>query len=168
MILKIRTYGDPVLKQKSEPVEEVTPEIKELLNDMLETMRDAEGVGIAAPQVGVSKRIFLLEVGDGLVRYVINPEFIEYSQEISDAEEGCLSVPGVHKKVVRPAKVKVKYLNEEGKEIIEEADGLLARAFMHENDHLEGELFVEKISPIAKRMVSKKLQKLKKDTLKGL
>lgn len=166
MVYEIRTFGDEVLRQDAVKVEEINEEIIALIDDMVETMKDAGGVGLAAPQVGSNKRIFVIDVEDGKIRKVINPEFIEYSDEIVEHEEGCLSIPGVYKKVKRPARVKVKYLNEKGAEVIEEAEGLLSRAFQHENDHLNSTLFVDKISPMAKRLVSKKLQMLKKETLK--
>ena len=167
MILKIRKYGDKVLRNKSTAVEKIDDEILKILDDMVDTMKDAQGVGLAAPQVGVNKTMFVVEVGDGKIRKVINPEFIEYSAEIVENEEGCLSIPGIYKKVCRPAVVKLKYLNENGETVVEEATELLSRAFQHEYDHLQGELFVDKISPVAKRMVSSKLSKLKKETEKG-
>ena len=164
MILKIRKYGDKVLRNKSTAVEKIDDEILKILDDMVDTMKDAQGVGLAAPQVGVNKTMFVVEVGDGKIRKVINPEFIEYSAEIVENEEG---LPGIYKKVCRPAVVKLKYLNEKGETVVEEATELLSRAFQHEYDHLQGELFVDKISPVAKRMVSSKLSKLKKETEKG-
>lgn len=166
MVYEIRTFGDEVLRQDAVEVEEITEEIIALIDNMVETMKDAGGVGLAAPQVGSDKRIFVIDVEDGIIRKVINPEFLEYSDEIVEHEEGCLSIPGVYKKVKRPARVKVKYMNEKGDEVIEEAEGLLSRAFQHENDHLNSTLFVDKISPMAKRLVAKKLQMLKKETLK--
>ncbi len=166
MIYEIRTYGDEVLREDALKVEEINEEIVEIIDNMVETMRDAGGVGLAAPQVGINKRIFVIDVEDGITRKVINPEFLEYSDEMVEHEEGCLSIPGVYKKVKRPARVKIKYTNEKGEEVVEEAEGLLSRAFQHENDHLNSTLFVDRISPVAKRMVSKKLQMLKKETLK--
>jgi len=168
MVLKIRTYGDKVLREKSTDVEVIDEKILKLLDDMIDTMKHAEGVGLAAPQVGVNKNIFVLGVGDGLYRKVINPKFIEFSSEIAENDEGCLSIPGIYKKVCRPAYVKIEYTNEKGQIIQEEATGLLARAFQHEYDHLQGELFVDKLSPVAKRLVSQKLKKLKADTEKEL
>lgn len=168
MVMDIKKYGNPVLRKKSEEVKEINEEIKNMLNDMVETMHKAEGVGLAAPQVGINLRMFVLDIADGKIRRVVNPEFIEMSEKIVENEEGCLSVPGIYKKVKRPEAVKIKYLNQNGEEVIEEADGLLARALQHEYDHLEGELFVDKISPVAKRMVSTKLTKLKKITMKNL
>lgn len=168
MVYEIRTFGDEVLREDAVKVEKIDAEIINLIDDMVDTMNNAGGVGLAAPQVGFNKRIFVIDIEDGIVRKVINPEFLEYSDEIVEHEEGCLSIPGVYKKVKRPARVKIKYQNERGEEVIEEAEGLLSRAFQHENDHLNSILFVDKISPVAKRMVSKKLQILKKETLKKI
>jgi peptide deformylase len=168
MIYEIRTYGDPVLRNKNEDVEKVDDNIREILENMVETMREISGIGLAAPQAGINLRLFVVEAEEGIVRKVINPEFIEYSKEYIDYEEGCLSVPGIHKKVKRPESLKVKYLNENGESVEEELEDLWARAFQHENDHLEGILFVDKIAPVAKRLVSKKLLNMKKETLKKL
>jgi peptide deformylase len=165
--MEIKIYGHPVLRDTAKNVEKLDAETLQELEGMLKAMYDANGVGIAAPQVGISKRMFIVDIGDGVVRYVINPEFLEMSKETMDDEEGCLSVPGIHKNVKRAAKVKIKYMNEKGEEIVEEATELLSRAFQHEYDHLDGILFVDKISPVAKRMVSKKLQLLKKESEKN-
>lgn len=166
MVLKIRKYGDKVLRETSTPVEKIDEEILKILDDMVDTMKDAQGVGLAAPQVGINKNMFVLDIGDGKIRKIINPEFIEISKEEVENEEGCLSIPGIYKKVRRAERVKLKYLNEKGEEVIEEGTELLGRAFQHEYDHLKGELFVDKISPVAKRLVSSKLSKLKKETEK--
>lgn len=166
MVLKIRKYGDKVLRETSTPVEKIDEEILKILDDMVDTMKDAQGVGLAAPQVGINKNMFVLDIGDGKIRKIINPEFIEISKEEVENEEGCLSIPGIYKKVRRAERVKLKYLNEKGEEVVEEGTELLGRAFQHEYDHLKGELFVDKISPVAKRLVSSKLSKLKKETEK--
>ena len=168
MIFEIRTYGDAVLRAENKKVEKVDDEIRELLDSMVETMREISGIGLAAPQVGINLRVFVVEAEEGVVKKVINPEFIEYSKQCVDYEEGCLSVPGIHKKVKRPESLKVRYLNENGESVEEELDELWARAFQHENDHLEGILFIDKIAPVAKRLVSKKLLNIKKETLKKL
>ena len=166
MVLKIRKYGDKVLRETSTPVEKIDGEILKILDDMVDTMKDAQGVGLAAPQVGINKNMFVLDIGDGKIRKIINPEFIEISKEEVENEEGCLSIPGIYKKVRRAERVKLKYLNEKGEEVIEEGTELLGRAFQNEYDQLKGELFVDKISPVAKRLVSSKLSKLKKETEK--
>ncbi|MBU5590874.1 peptide deformylase [Clostridium sp. MSJ-4] len=139
----IRTYGDELLRKKSKPVEEINHRIKVLIKDMFETMYDADGVGLAAPQVGILKRIVVIDVGEGPIA-LINPEIISKEGSYIDVE-GCLSVPGEQGEVERPEKVRVKALNEEGKEIEFEAEELFARAVCHEIDHLNGVLFVDKV-----------------------
>ena len=166
MVYDIKIYGEEALREISTPVEEITEEIKDILNNMVETMHGVKGVGLAAPQVGINKRMFVIDVGDEIVRKVINPEILALSDTIEDCEEGCLSVPGIYKGVKRSIYIKIKYTNEKGEEVIEEADGLLARAFQHEYDHLDAILFVDKVSPVAKRMIAKKLQLLKKESSK--
>jgi len=142
-IRKIREDGDEVLRKKSKPVEEITPRILTLLEDMADTMYEADGVGLAAPQVGILKRIFVIDVYDdeGL-RVFINPEILEVRGS-QIGEEGCLSIPGKLEDVERANYVKVKALNEKGQEFILEAEELLARAVLHEYDHLEGTLFTD-------------------------
>ncbi|SHH09754.1 peptide deformylase [Tepidibacter thalassicus] len=139
----IRKEGDPVLRKKSKVVEKIDSRIITLLDDMAETMYDADGVGLAAPQVGILKRVVIIDIGGGLIE-LINPEIIEQSGKQSD-DEGCLSVPGKFGKVTRPNKVKVRAFNRKGEEIIIEGEGLLARALCHEIDHLEGILFIDKV-----------------------
>ena len=168
MIFEIRTYGDPVLRAENKKVDKVDDNIRKILDDMVETMRDISGIGLAAPQVGINLRMFVVEAEEGVVRKVINPEFVEYAKKCVDHEEGCLSVPGIHKKVKRPETLKVKYLNENGESVVEELEDLWCRAFQHENDHLEGILFIDKISPVAKRLVTKKLANMRKETLKKI
>lgn len=142
-IRKIREMGDDVLTKVCKEVEKVTPRTKVLIDDMFDTMYDAMGVGLAAPQVGVLKRIVTIDVGEGPI-LLINPEIIETSGE-QTGEEGCLSVPGKSGVVTRPNYVKVRALDEDMKEIVLEGEGLLARAFCHEIDHLDGHLYVEKV-----------------------
>lgn len=139
----IRTYGDEVLRKKSRKVEEINDRIHTLIKDMFDTMYNADGVGLAAPQVGILKRVIVIDVGDGPVA-LINPEIISGEGEQID-EEGCLSIPGKGGRVLRPYKVKVKALNEKGEEVMVEGEELFARALCHEIDHLEGVLFVDKI-----------------------
>ena len=138
---KIRTEGDPVLNKISRPVKEMTSRNLDLISDMLETMYDACGVGLAAPQVGVLKRIVVIDVGEGPIG-LINPEIIETAGE-QTGEEGCLSVPGMSGQVTRPNYVKVKALNIHMEEQIYEGEELLARAFCHELDHLDGHMYTE-------------------------
>ena len=137
----IRVQGDPVLEKICKPVKELTPRTKELIEDMLDTMYEANGVGLAAPQVGILKRIVVIDVGEGPI-VLINPQIIESSGE-QTGEEGCLSVPGKFGIVTRPDRVKVRAFDENMNEFEMEGEGLLARAFCHEFDHLDGKLYVE-------------------------
>jgi peptide deformylase len=147
-ILDIRKAGDPVLKQKAAPVEKVTKKIKELIESMAETMYAADGVGLAAPQIGVSQRIIVIDVGDGLIG-LVNPVIVE-QEGLECAAEGCLSIPGVFGDVERASRVTVEALDRNGKPVRIIADRLLARALQHEIDHLEGVLFIERSSTIYK------------------
>ncbi|MCM0648730.1 peptide deformylase [Clostridium swellfunianum] len=142
-IRNIRKIGDELLRKKSKPVDEINERILTLIKDMQETMYAADGVGLAAPQVGILKRVIVIDVGNGPIN-LINPEILETYGEYID-EEGCLSIPGEQGKVLRPEKVKVRGLNEKGEEVTVEGEGLLARAFCHEIDHLNGILFVDKL-----------------------
>ena len=137
----IRVEGDPVLNKISRPVDKMTPRIHDLITDMLETMYDAMGVGLAAPQVGILKRIVTIDVGDGPI-VLINPVILETAGE-QTGDEGCLSVPGMAGQVTRPNYVKVKALDVDMNEVEYEGEGLLARAFCHEIDHLDGHLYTE-------------------------
>ena len=138
---KIRTEGDPVLTKVSRPVTEMTPKLRTLIFDMLDTMYEEMGVGLAAPQVGILKRVVTIDVGDGPM-VLINPEILETSGE-QTGDEGCLSVPGMAGQVTRPIYVKVKALNENMEEVVYEGTELLARAFCHEIDHLDGKMYTE-------------------------
>ena len=137
----IRVQGDSVLTKKSRTVDKMTPRIGELITDMLDTMYDAMGVGLAAPQVGILKRIVVIDVGEGPI-VLINPEILETSGE-QTGDEGCLSVHGMAGQVTRPNYVKVKALDVNMEEQILEGEGLLARAFCHEIDHLDGKMYTE-------------------------
>ena len=120
MVFEIRKYGDDVLKQIAKEVElsEINDEFRKFLDDMVETMYETDGIGLAAPQVGVSKRVFVCEDGNGKIRKIINPVIEPLTEETQEFEEGCLSVPGIYKKVERPKKVKLNYLNENGEEVV--------------------------------------------------
>ncbi len=139
---EIRLSTDEVLRKVCKPVKEISPHILTLLDDMAETMYDANGVGLAAPQVGVLKRIVIIDIGDGLVE-MINPVVVETSGS-QIGEEGCLSIPGSSADVERPAYVKVEALNRKGEKIIVEGTDLMAVALCHETDHLEGILYIDK------------------------
>ena len=142
-IRQIRYSNDPILRKMSREVKEINERIEILLEDMLDTMYEKEGVGLAAPQVGVLRRVVVIDIGDGAIK-LINPVIIEQEGEDIDVE-GCLSVPNRVGTVKRPKRVKVKYLDEYGEEKIIEGKGLLAKAFCHEIDHLDGILFIDKI-----------------------
>ena len=140
-IRNIRTLGDEILRKKAKEVTEMTPRIQELIDDMFETMYEANGVGLAAPQVGILKRIVVIDVGEGPI-VLINPEILETSGE-QTGDEGCLSVPGMAGQVTRPNYVKVKAMDEDMNEVIYEGTELLARAFCHEIDHLDGKMYTD-------------------------
>jgi peptide deformylase len=163
MIRPIVKYGTVTLHRPASRVEAFTPELRTLIDDMIETMYAAPGVGLAAPQVGVPWRLFVVDVsvgrnaGDLLV--FVNPEFVE-REGMQLEEEGCLSVPGFTATVARPARVVVRGLDREGKEQTVEGTGLLARAFQHEMDHLDGRLFVDHLRGIKRDLIVRKIQKL--------
>ena len=140
---QIVKIGEPVLRKKSKVVKEINDRLIDLLDDMADTMYEADGVGLAAPQVGILKRVVVVDIGDGLIE-LINPEIIEAEGEYL-ANEGCLSVPGESGDVLRPYRVKVRALNRFGETIEIEGEELLARAFCHEIDHLDGILYVDKV-----------------------
>lgn len=142
-IRQLRYVNDPILRKKSREVTKIDDRIKTLLNDMVETMYENEGVGLAAPQVGILRKVVVIDVGEGILK-LINPEIIEKEGESLDIE-GCLSVPNRAGKVLRPERVKVKYLDIDGNEKTIEGTGLLARALCHEIDHLSGILFIDKV-----------------------
>jgi peptide deformylase len=139
-IRRIVQYPDPVLKQKAKPVTKFNERLHKLLDDMAETMYDAHGVGLAAPQVGISKRVIVVDVGEGLIE-MVNPEIVEKEGEQIDPPEGCLSIPNLLGVVRRAQWIRVKGQNRHGEAVEMEAEGFLARAFQHEIDHLNGVLF---------------------------
>jgi peptide deformylase len=163
MLRPILKYGDDILHVPAQRVGEVTPEIDRLVTDMVETMYAAPGIGLAAPQVGIGLRIFVVDLSlgrdpSGLI-VMINPQFVE-REGMQLEEEGCLSVPGFNATVVRPARVVVKGLDGAGREQTREGTGLLARAFQHEMDHLEGTLFVDRLRGIKRDLIVRKIRKL--------
>lgn len=165
-IRPILTAPDPRLKLVSEPVEKVDGDIRALVDDMIATMYDADGIGLAAIQVGVPKRMLVMDIdqrdGKKNPRVFINPVITWASDETAVAEEGCLSIPEIWDEVERPARIKAEYLDRDGKKQELEADGLLAVCLQHEMDHLEGILFVDHLSKLKRSMAMKKLQKAKK------
>ena len=144
MILDITKLGEEILRQKAEPVAEINDEIRKLADDMLETMIEADGVGLAGPQVGKALRIFVVMADDDVKRVFINPQISKTSEELCDYEEGCLRIPQVYESIHRPARVTVQAFNEKGKPFTLEAEGLLARVIQHEYDHLEGVLYIDR------------------------
>jgi peptide deformylase len=163
VIRPILRYGADVLHQPARPVAEITPDVIQLVDDMIQTMYAAPGVGLAATQVGVPLRIFVADVSvgrnpDDLITF-INPEFVD-RDGMQLEEEGCLSVPGFNATLARPSRVVVKGLNRKGEEQVIEGTGLLARCFQHEMDHLEGTLFVDRLRGLQKDLIVRKIRKL--------
>ena len=166
-IRKILTIPDPLLRKKSLSVEKVDKEIRNLMDDMISTMYDAPGIGLAAVQIGVPKRVVVMDLSKNPDRkkpmYFINPEIIWKSNVNSSYEEGCLSIPNQFAKVERPDKCHIKYLDYEGNEQKLEAEGLLSTCIQHEIDHLNGVLFIDYLSKLKKNIIIKKLSKNKKE-----
>jgi peptide deformylase len=157
-VLSMRRYGDPVLRQVAAPVATVTPEIKILVADMAETMWAQVGIGLAAPQIGVSLRIFVMDDGKRGARAVINPVVTEKSGVVRE-EEGCLSLPGYFAEVERARWLRLEALDGEGQLIGFEAQGLQAKIIQHEIDHLDGVLFIDRLPPVTRDRIKKKIQK---------
>ena len=160
---EILIVPDPILKQVSKPVETVDDDLRALMDDMLETMYAAPGIGLAAIQVGVPKRVIVMDLArEGeppAPRYFINPEILWASEETAPYEEGCLSVPEIFDEVERPSQVKLRYLDYNGKTVEEEAEGLYAVCIQHEMDHLEGVLFIDYLSRLKREQAVKKVKK---------
>jgi peptide deformylase len=164
-VLDIIEAPDHRLTTRSAPVERIDAEILRLLDDMLDTMYAAPGIGLAAPQVGVLRRAFVVDLGDEGERvpmFVINPEIVDHSETTSVAEEGCLSLPKQFGDVIRFDQIRMRYLDREGTEREVEADGLLARCLQHEIDHLDGILFVDHLSALKRSMILRRLAKSKR------
>ncbi len=169
MILPIYVYGQPVLREIAKPVDLNMEGLDQLIADMYETMKNADGVGIAAPQVGKSLRIVIVDGTDiaddypelkDFKRVMINPEIIDKSEETADYSEGCLSVPDINCNVTRPKRITVKYFNEKKEEVTESFDGFGCRMVEHELDHLEGHMFIDRVSQIRRKLIGGKLRKL--------
>jgi peptide deformylase len=159
-LLTILEFPDPRLRKIASPVAAVTPEIRKLVQDMAETMYAAPGVGLAATQVDVHKRVIVMDISEArdTLRVFINPEILSSSGE-AEAEEGCLSVPGYYDKVTRPATVRVRALNEHGEQFEQDAEGLLAVCVQHEMDHLVGKVFVDHLSPLKRARLTARARK---------
>ena len=170
MILPIYTFGQPVLRKVAQDITPDYPELKTLIADMFETLTQADGVGLAAPQIGRDIRVVVIDLDvlkDDMPEYAdfrkayINPHIVEYDDTKTESmEEGCLSVPAIHEKVVRPTRIHVTYLDEDFNPHDEWVEGYLARVMQHEFDHLEGRMFVDRISPLRKQLIKNKLKSL--------
>ena len=171
MILPIYTYGNAVLRKETEKISSDYPDLKALIDNMFETMHNAEGVGLAAPQIGLPIRLLVIEVkkfdeenpeAEDFKIVMINPEMLETSDETETAEEGCLSIPGIHENVSRPKKIKIRHLDTDFNEHIKEFEDFHARVIQHEYDHLEGNLFTDKINPLRRQLLKSKLSNIAK------
>ena len=167
MLRKILTEPDPILRKKCEPLEKVDVDTKKLMDDMLATMYAAPGIGLAAVQVGILKRLVVIDISKGEEEkkpiFLINPQIIHQSKKTSVYEEGCLSLPGQFAEIERPAECAIQYIDYNGKEKDLKAEGLLATCIQHEVDHLNGILFIDYLSKLKKDMIIKKLVKQKKE-----
>ncbi len=170
MILPIYTYGQPVLRKVAQDIDKDYPGQKELIANMWETLADSEGIGLAAPQIGLDIRVVLIDLDplkedypeyEGFRKVYINAHIEEYdNSETTSSEEGCLSLPAIHEKVTRPARIRVKYLDEAFEPHDEWVEGYLARVMQHEFDHLEGQMFIDRVSPLRKQLLKSKLRSL--------
>ncbi len=163
MVYKVRVYGDPALRENTEVVTDFDENLRDLVNNMIETMFEDNGIGLAAPQIGISKKIAVIDLSFGEeignVMTLINPEILEKEGKCS-LEEGCLSVPGIYEEVLRPENVRVRYQDINGNELKKDIDGLLSRIIQHESDHLEGVLFVDRLSAVKRNLLVKTLRSL--------
>ena len=172
MVLPIYIYGQPVLRKVAEDIPADYPQLDEFLRDMWDTLAESEGIGLAAPQVGRSVRVVVIDLdplSDDMPEYkdfrrtYINAHIVEYDDsETSSSEEGCLSLPAIHEKVVRPTRIRVQWLDEQLQPHDEWIEGYLARVMQHEFDHLDGKMFVDRISPLRKQLIKKKLLAMSK------
>ncbi|MDR2479216.1 MAG: peptide deformylase [Treponema sp.] len=157
--MRIITLGNEMLRQKAEPVAKIDGELAKTAQKMIEALKDGKGVGLAGPQAGLPMRIFVVHIEGDVPRVFINPSIIETSQETTKYEEGCLSIPGVWADVIRPKTVKVQAWNEKGRPFTLEAEGILARVILHEYDHLEGVLFIDRLSEPKRKRILEKFEK---------
>ncbi len=164
---RIVTYGDPVLREVSEPIDEIDQETRDLVSDLTDTVKKAKGLGLSAVQIGVLKRVFVVDLSavdiTESLRVFINPEIVATEGEI-EYEEGCLSFPGIYQKIVRPEKVTIKATDLDGNEFTLTGAGIAGRAFLHEFDHLDGVLFVDRMTPIQRTLLKGRLRKLARST----
>ncbi|GHV75925.1 peptide deformylase [Spirochaetia bacterium] len=157
--MEVIILGDDLLRQKAEPVKPINAATAKLAEEMIETMHQSKGVGLAAPQVGIMKRLFVIHVDDDIPRVFINPSIVATSQETVKQEEGCLSIPRVWAEVIRPESVRVQAWNEKGRPFTIETGGMLARVILHEYDHLEGTLFIDRLPELKRQKVIAKFEK---------
>jgi peptide deformylase len=157
-VLSVRLYGDPVLRRVAEPVQTVTPEIKKIIGDLVDTMWHQVGIGLAAPQIGISLRLVVMDDGKGGARTLINPVITERGGSVRE-EEGCLSLPGIFADVERSKWVRVSAEDDEGRPVAFEAQGLQAKVIQHEIDHLDGVLFIDRLPPVTRDRIKKRIQK---------
>lgn len=171
MIYPIHLYGHPVLRKATEEITPDYPNLKELIADMFATLEKASGIGLAAPQIGLPIRMFIVDLDpfkdehpeyEGVKKVIINPEFLEKSEKTKVIEEGCLSIPDINEKVERPESIKIKYYDEDFNEHIEEHDDWMARVMQHEYDHIDAHIFIDRISPLRRRMIKGKLTAIQK------
>jgi len=176
MILPIYTYGNAVLRKEAEEITPDYPGLRTLVDNMFETMYNAEGIGLAAPQVGLAIRLLLIDLAPfkeenpelgGFKVAMINPEMLEMSEETEVCEEGCLSIPGIHEAVPRSLKIKISYYDTDFNEHVEEFEGYKARVVQHEYDHLEGNLFTDKVNPLRRQLLKSKLTNIAKGKIKA-
>jgi peptide deformylase len=158
-VLNVRKYGDPVLRRRAATVTEVTPEVRRLVEDMIDTMYDEVGIGLAAPQIGVSLRLIVVGDDEGrTARALVNPRIVDQGGQVT-AEEGCLSIPGIFAQVTRAEWVKVEGEDLDGRPVTIEGRGLRARVYQHEMDHLDGILFIDRLDPLARDRIKRKIKK---------
>ncbi|MDR2797116.1 MAG: peptide deformylase [Treponema sp.] len=157
--MEILTLGNELLRQKAEPITKINAEIAKIADTLLDTLYLGKGVGLAGPQVGLMKRIFVVHVDKDLPRVFINPLLLEISEETVKYEEGCLSIPGVWVEVIRPKTLRIQAWNEKGRPFTQDADGILARVILHEYDHLEGTLFIDRLSAVKRNRILAKIEK---------
>lgn len=171
MIYPIHLYGHPILRKATQEITPEYPDLQILIDDMFATLGKAGGIGLAAPQIGLAIRMFIVDLDpfkdeypeyEGIKKVVINPEFLDKSETTTLIEEGCLSVPNINEKVERPEQIKIKYYDEHFVEHIEEHDDWMARVMQHEYDHIDAHIFIDRISPLRRRMIKGKLTAIHK------
>lgn len=164
MTYTVHTYGSEVLRKVAQRIEVIDDEIRKLVDDMFVSMVTAEGIGLAAPQIGRSIRLFVIDLTpvdeNEYKRVYINPQIVEYAEEQDEYEEGCLSLPTIHEIITRPTRIRIQYQDLEGEEVDEWVEGFLARVIQHEYDHLEGVLFVDHLSKLKRSLLRKTLNKI--------